>query len=150
MYSADSVDIWIFRKYYELFPSALSNAVTFDFHPDDGYASGSIFILGLQVWGLTSKVRQPVEMRLHVDHADTTIMVRDTIRRDGYHEMMIKSHPTKRVNRVYGYVRMNAGDSLYHKVYLDDFSMMKYRYGSTYIASLDSIKKQQEMPEIKE
>jgi hypothetical protein len=136
----DSVDIWIFRKYHELSPRALSNTVIFDLLPNEAYSSGSTFVLGLQVWGITPQMKKPLHIHLRADQNDTTLVAKKTIARNGYHEMILKTIPTKKVRRVYGYVRSETGDIPYHKIYLDDFRMMKYKYGSPAVERLDSLK----------
>ncbi|MDR2764573.1 MAG: DUF4296 domain-containing protein [Tannerella sp.] len=137
--NADSLDIWIFRKYYEFSPLSLSNRVIFDLQPDEPYSSGSAFVLRWQVWGLTPNMKKPVEAHLKAYQGDTAVTVKSTVGRDGPHEIYLKTIPAKRVNRVYGYIRLNTADTAFHKIYLDDFSLMKYRYGSPAIAALDSI-----------
>ncbi|MDR1336057.1 MAG: DUF4296 domain-containing protein [Tannerella sp.] len=137
--NADSLDIWIFRKYYTFSPHSLSNRVIFDLQPDEPYSSGSVFVLGWQVWGLAPGMKEPVEVHLKASQGDTTLTVKSAVSRDGMHEIYLKTIPTKRVNRVYGYIRLNTADTAFHKIYLDDFSLMKYRYGSPAIADMDSI-----------
>ncbi|MDR1746727.1 MAG: DUF4296 domain-containing protein [Tannerella sp.] len=130
--SADSVDIWVYRKYYELSPDALVNTVLFDFQPDEPYSSGSIFLFGMNVWGLPlpSATETPIVVQLRAFQSDTIVSVKDTIRADGYHELMLRTISTKKVVRVYGYIRSDIRDVRYHKIYLDQLLMMKFRYGS--------------------
>jgi hypothetical protein len=137
--NADSLDIWIFRKYYEFSP-LLSNRVIFDLQPDEPYSSGSAFVLEWQMWGLTPEMKASVEVHLRVRQGDTILSVKSTAERDGLHEIYLKTLPTKRVNRVYGYILLNTADTTFRKIYLDDFSLMKYRYGSPAIAAMDSIR----------
>ncbi|MDR1675652.1 MAG: DUF4296 domain-containing protein [Tannerella sp.] len=138
--NADSLDLWIFRKYYEFSPLSLSNRVIFDLRPDDPYSSGSAFVLAWQVWGLTPDMKEPIEAYLKAHQGDTILTVKSIVGRDGPHEMYLKTIPTKRVNRVYGYIRLHTADTAFHKIYLDGFSLMKYRYGSPAIAAMDSIR----------
>lgn len=137
--NVDSLDIWIFRKYYEFYPHALSNTIIFDLQPDDLYSSGSAFVLSMQVWGITPDMQDPVEAHLKACQDDTTLVVKRTIRQDGYHEILLKTIPTKKVQRVYGYIRLHTDGALFHKIYLDDFSLMKYKYGSPAIERNDSL-----------
>jgi hypothetical protein len=135
----DSLNIWIFRKYYEFIPRSLSNTVVFDLRPNDAYPSGSAFVLGMQVWGVLPDMRDPIEAHLNAFQGDTTIMAKTVIAHDGYHEIFIKTLPTKKVQRVYGYIRLNTESAAYHKIYVDDLRLMKYRYGSPAIAATDSL-----------
>ena len=70
------------------------------------------------------------ELRLCVEQKDTTIVVNNQITRDGYHEVSLKSVPTKRVQRVYGYIRLDNRDMSYYKVYADSISLMRYNFKS--------------------
>ncbi|MDR3261713.1 MAG: DUF4296 domain-containing protein [Tannerella sp.] len=135
----DSLNIWIFRKYYEFVPRSLSNTVIFDLQPEEAYAYGSVFILGLQVWGIPPDRKDSVEMHINAYQGDTTLIVKGAIRHDGYHELLLKTIPTKKVMRVYGYLRLHSKDESFHKIYLDDFTLMKYKYGSPTIARMDSV-----------
>ena len=67
--------------------------------------------------------------RISADQGDTIVTVNDKVLRDGYHETVLKTVPTKQVKRVYGYILMNNADSSYYKVYLDSLNLMKYNYG---------------------
>jgi hypothetical protein len=136
----DSVDIWIFKKYYELSPEGLSNTVIFDFQPSEAYSSGSTFVMGLRVWGVSPEMKTPLTIHLRADQNDTTLMVKTSVDHNGYYEMKLKTIPTQKVKRVYGYIRSDIRDIPYHKIYLDEIRMMKYRYGSTAIERLDSLK----------
>ncbi|MDR2138585.1 MAG: DUF4296 domain-containing protein [Tannerella sp.] len=128
--NGDSLDIWIFRKYYAFSPHSPSSRVIFDLRPETPYSSGSVFVLRWQVWGLTPDMKEPVEAHLRAFQGDTTLILKSTVGRNGLHEMYLKTLPAKQVNRVYGYIRLNTPDTTFHKIYLDDFSLMKYRYGS--------------------
>jgi hypothetical protein len=136
--NVDSLDIWIFRKYYEFAPRSLSNRVIFDFHPEEAYSSGSVFVFGFQVWGITPSMSAPLEVRLSAFQGDTTLFAGNTLAKDGYHEIILKTLPTKKIQRVHGYIRLNTPDTTFHKLYLDDFSLMKYRYGSPAVTAPDS------------
>lgn len=126
----DSVNIWPRRPYLILHPEGLFNGVVFDSRPETSYSSGSIFALGMQVWGLPKGMRHLPEIRLSADQGDTTITVNERIGRDGYHEIWLKTLPTKRVKRVYGYIRLDNSASDYAKIYIDSLSLIKYNYGS--------------------
>lgn len=127
----DSLDIWNFRRYYELSPRMLDNMIIFDIEPGSAYSSGSAFVFGMNVWGLAPQMTNPVEIRLRTVSDDTTYTASRTVRENGYYEMMLKVSPVKRTQRVYGYIRLDgkAGDTC-RKIYLDRFQLTKYRYGS--------------------
>ena len=128
--SRDSVDIWPRRTYLFLSPNMLFNGTNFDIRPEESYPSGSIFVLGMRVWGLDKHMKHYPELRIAVDQGDTTITVTDQIRQDGYHEMTLRSVPVKKVKRVYGSIRLDNGGMNYYKVYLDSLNLMRYNYGS--------------------
>ena len=125
----DSVDIWPRRSFVRLEPRAAFNGVTFDIRPEVNYSSGSSFVLSMSVWGMDQLKAQQPEIRICADLGDTTVVVNDKIRNDGYHETVLKTIPTKRVKRVYGYIFLNNADLYYHKVYLNNLTLIKYNYG---------------------
>ena len=131
----DSVDIWSIGRYHEFFPFSLSNTVIFNFRESEEYSSGSIFVLGMHIWGLASDLLSPIEVHLRAEQRDTTVFIKNTIHDDGYHEMILRSIPTQRVRQVYGYIRFNGATLPYHKIYVDNVHMMKYLYGSEAIAN---------------
>ena len=126
----DSVDIWPRRPYLTFTPDAPFNGTTFDLKPTLAYPSGSSFVLRMKVWGVTSSMKHKPELRLCVEQKDTTLVVNSQITRDGYHEVSLKSVPTKRVQRVYGYIRLDNRDMRYYKVYADSISLMCYNFKS--------------------
>lgn len=126
----DSVNIWPRRPYLILYPEALFNGVLFDSRPETSYSSGSIFALGLRVWGIRKGMRALPEIRLSADQGDTIVTVNEQIKHDGYQEIWLKTIPTKRVKRVYGYIRLNHSASDYAKIYIDSLNLVKYNYGS--------------------
>ena len=126
----DSVDIWSIGRYHEFFPTSLSNTVIFNFRENQEYSSGSIFVLGMHIQGLASGMLSPIEVHLRAEQRDTTVVVKNTIHNDGYHEMILRSIPIQQVRQVSGYIRFNGSALPYHKIYLDDVRMMKYLYGS--------------------
>ena len=130
MPNKDSVDIWSIGKYHEFSPVSLSNTVIFNFQEREEYNSGSIFVLGMHVWGLASGLLPPIEVHINAEQRDTTITIKNTINNDGYHEMILQSIPTMKVRQVYGYIRFNGSTLPYRKIYLNDLHMMKYLYGS--------------------
>jgi uncharacterized protein (UPF0248 family) len=134
----DMVDIWSIGRYHEFYPASLSNSLIFNFKDVEDYSSGSIFVLGLQVLGLVPGMQSPVEVHLRAEQNDTTIIVNNKIDRDGYYELIVRTLPVRKVKRVHGYVRLNESAVPYHKIYLNDLSMMKYRYGTEAAGRLDS------------
>ena len=125
----DSVNIWPRRPSLTLSPKSVFNAVTFDIKPEKNYSSGSIFVLGMNVWGLNPKSKYKPEVHISTMQSDTTMVVSKTIDKDGYFEVTVRTKATKQVRRVYGYIRMNHVDSTYNKIYIDDIKLMKYKYG---------------------
>lgn len=127
----DSVNIWPRRSYLTLQPKALFNGAIFDIKPETNYSSGSIFVLGTRVWGLSGKETYVPEIRLSADQGDTIVTVRNRIEKDGYQETILRTLPTKKVRRVYGYIRLDNTDTTYYKIYIDSLNLMKYNYGKT-------------------
>lgn len=126
----DSVDIWPRRTLLTLQPNSVFNGVVFDIKPDAEYASGSSFVLGMHVWGLEDELKYKPEIRLTAEHRDTTITVSTQITEDGYHEAVLRTMPTRKVRRVYGYIRMDNSDTTYYKVYVDSLNLVRYNYGT--------------------
>jgi hypothetical protein len=126
----DSVDIWPRRTTLNLKPNALFNGVTFDIKPERNYSSGSFFVLGMDVWGISSDSNNHPEIRISVNQGDTIITINEKILNDGYHETILRSVPTKQVRQVYGYIRLDNTDTTYHKIYIDNLNLMKYNYNS--------------------
>ncbi|WP_099465839.1 DUF4296 domain-containing protein [Parabacteroides provencensis] len=124
----DSVNIWPRRPFLTLQPKAVFNGVIFDLEPKERYFSGSTFVLGMNVWGLGKNIKNYPEVRLSAVQGDTILTVNNKIIHDGYSETVLKTLPTSKIKRVYGYIRMNNTDSCYYKVYLDSISLMKYNY----------------------
>lgn len=128
--SRDSIDIWPRRTYLTLSADQLFNGTTFDIRPKENYSSGSIFVLGMHVWGLEKEMKHRPEIHIAVDQGDTTVVVTDRVQTDGYHETVLRSVPVKKVKRVYGSIRLDNGGMHYYKVFLDSLNLMRYNYGS--------------------
>lgn len=126
--NSDSIDIWPRRRFMVLQPHAAFNGVTFDIRPDKPYSSGSSFVLGMRVWGLDPKRKHKPEIRMQADLGDTTVIVNQTVARDGYWETRLRTIATKRVKRVYGFIRLDNADADYGKIYVDSLNLMKYNY----------------------
>lgn len=133
----DSVNIWPRRSFMALQPKALFNGTIFDIKPETNYSSGSIFVLGTRIWGLSGKETYAPEVRLSADQGDTIVTVSNRLDKDGYHETVLKTLPTKKVRRVYGYIRLDHTDAAYYKIYIDSLNLMKYNYGK---AAFDQVK----------
>lgn len=131
----DSIDIWPRRNIHIFTPSALFNGVTFDIRPDRPYSSGSVFVFGMYFWGITDNMPFKPELRISIDQGDTTIYANKKITKDGYYNTIVRGLPTKRVDRVYGYIRMDNTNTDYYKVYVDSLNLMKYNYGSPALAA---------------
>lgn len=127
--NSDSVNIWPRRAYLTFSPKAVFNGVTFDIKPDAAYSSGSVFVLGARLWGLNPRLAHKPEVRISADQGDTTVTVNRRLDSDGYHQVTLRTVATKRVRRVYGYIRLDNADSTYFKVYVDSLNLMKYNYG---------------------
>jgi len=126
----DSINIWPRRTNLNLKSNALFNGVTFDIKPDRNYSSGSFFVLGMDVWGISGDSNNHPEIRISINQGDTIITINEKILNDGYHETILRSVPTKQVRQVYGYIRLDNSDTTYHKIYLNNLNLMKYNYNS--------------------
>ena len=132
----DSVNIWPRRNFLVLEPANLFNGVVYDIKPETHYSSGSGFVLGMRVWGITNRLKHTPELRISIDQGDTTIVTNRKITNDGYYQTIIKGMPTKQVRRVYGYIRMDNNEQDYHKIYIDSLNLMKYNYRSPALEAL--------------
>ncbi|MDH6357650.1 DUF4296 domain-containing protein [Parabacteroides sp. PF5-9] len=126
----DSVNIWPRREYLTFQPKDLFRGVVFDIVPEKNYSSGSAFVIGLRVWGLTNSMQNRPEIRLNAVHNDTIISIRKQIDRDGYHEFILRTQAAKQVKQVYGSIRFEDEKRSYYKIFVDSLSLMKYNYGS--------------------
>ena len=126
----DSIDIWPKQNSFLFSPDALFNGITFDIKPEKSYSAGSIFVLGIHVFGLNENMTFRPEVRIFADQGDTIVSVISKITQDGYIETVLKTLPTIQVKQVYGSIFMNNADSCYYKVYVDSLNLMKYNYGS--------------------
>lgn len=126
----DSLDIWPRRNMFIMEPRSLFNGVAFDIKPEANYSSGSSFVLGVRFWGLKKDVKFKPELRLSAVQRDTIITISKEIGQDGYYEAVLRTMPTRQIQRVFGTIRFENMDSAYHKVYVDSLSLMKYNYGT--------------------
>ena len=126
--NSDSVDICPRRRVLTFKPRAVFNGVTFYIRPDRPYSSGSSFVLGMRVWGLDPTMKHKPEIRMQADLGDTTVVVNQTVMRDGYLETRLRTVATKRVKRVYGFIRLDNAYADYGKIYVDSLNLMRYNY----------------------
>lgn len=126
----DSVDIWPRRNLLVLQPNAVFNGVIFDVTPEQSFSSGSSFVLGTRVWGLKSDMKYKPEISISAVHRDTTITITKEIKEDGYFETVLRTLPTRQIQKVYGYIRMDNSGNDYLKVYIDSLSLHRYNYGT--------------------
>jgi hypothetical protein len=132
----DSFNIWPRRDYLVFQPDALFNGTVFDVKPEREYLSGSIFVLGMRVWGISPYMTHTPDIRIAAELPDTTLVMNKKITHDGYQEIILNTPATRRTRRVYGYIRMDNAENQYYKIYIDSLRLMKYNYGS--IPSKDS------------
>ncbi len=123
----DSVDVWILGRSYTFNPQDF-NPLVFDITPKRAYSSGSSYVLGFSVWGLSKGAKSKIHLR--AQHADTIITANKEVLSDGYHEAVIQTVATKKVQSVNGYIMIYGTGHLYPPVYLDHLQLMKYNYGS--------------------
>ena len=126
----DSVDIWVYPRSSIIHPERVFNTLTFDINPETPYSSGSSYVFGVSVWGMSPDLKHKPVIHLSAVHADTIISVRKDITDDGYYEAIVRTIVSKQVRRIYGYIMMNDADASYHRIYLNDIRLMKYNYGS--------------------
>ena len=136
----DSIDIWPRRPYLTFSEKNSFNGTLFRIEPKDPFPSGSSFSLKMKVWGVLPTMKSKPEIHICVDQGDTILTVNEKIIRDGNHATMLKSIPTKRVMRVYGYIRMDNVGRDYYKVYADSISLTRYNYKSLSVQSSESVK----------
>ena len=130
MSSKDSLEIWMYNRSYIFKQKNVFNTLLFDISPQSPYSSGSSFVLGMKVWGLSPDMNHKPKIHISAVHADTIISVNNELDSDGYYETILRTIATKQVIRVYGYVTVNNADVSYHRIYIDDINLMKYNYGS--------------------
>jgi uncharacterized protein (UPF0248 family) len=127
----DSIDVWIYNQHHIFEPKqGALNVLTFDISPQIPYSSGSSYVLGLSVWGVSPHMKHKPEIHMNAVQADTIISVRSQITGDGYYETVLRTVATKQVKRIHGYIMMNDSAPSYHRIYMDDMKLMKYNYGS--------------------
>ena len=141
----DSVDIWIYNRSFPFKPKQIFNTLTFDIAPKVPYSSGSSYVFGISVWGMSPDFKHKPKIHLSAVMADTIISVNKEITGDGYYEAVVKTIETKQVKRVYGYITVNNAEASYHRIYLDDINLMKYNFDSKAItAPQDSLEMKSE------
>ncbi len=136
----DSVDIWPRWRLLVLEDRESFAGTTFDIKPESVFPSGSTFVLNLSAWGIRPDMLSRPEICMSAVQGDTIVSVRNRLDRDGAHQLFLKTVPTKRISRVYGYIRMNnkpAGS--YYKIYIDHLNLIRYNYGKLQEQVADSI-----------
>jgi hypothetical protein len=137
----DSLDVWIYNRTFAFRPEHAFNALRFEIEPQKPYSSGSSYVFGVNVWGLSDEMTQKPRIHLGAMQANTFVSVDTVITANGYYEIALRTVATKQVTRVYGYIYLNSAANPYHRIYLDDISMMKYNYGSKALtAPQDSVR----------
>ena len=126
----DSVDIWLYSRSHIFKPERAFNTLIFDIAPQKPYSSGSSYVFGMSVWGVSAHLKHKPRIHLSAVHADTIIFINEEITGDGYNEAVLRTIATKQVKRVYGYIQVNDINASYHRIYLDNIQLMKYNYGS--------------------
>ncbi|WP_080904817.1 DUF4296 domain-containing protein [Parabacteroides sp. Marseille-P3160] len=129
----DSIDIWPLRRLYTFTPDH-PRLIAFDMKPEIPYTAGSVFVLGVNIWGMTPQTGPAPELRLTVEQSDTTMTVLKNLDRDGYFETEVQTLPSQQVRRVFGYIRMMSNRTEDLKIYIDSLSLFKYHYGFHRIA----------------
>ena len=122
----DSIDIWIFKRSEAFKPNRALNTITFDIEPQNPYPSGSFYVLGMSVWGLSHDSKHKPVIHLNAVQADTIISVCEEIMGDGYYEASVGTLADKVVSRIYGYILLHDIDATFHRIYLSDIRLMKY------------------------
>ncbi len=127
----DSIDIWIYNRSYVFKPEErIFNMLTFNIEPQSPYSSGSSYVFGVSVWGVSSGLKHKPQIHISAVQTDSIISVSKEITGDGYYEAVVRTVENKPVSRVYGYILVNDSEVLYHHIYLDDIQLMKYNFGS--------------------
>ena len=128
--SKDSIDIWADNRNYTFDSKNVFNTLLFNTSPIEPYSSGSSFVLGLSIWGISPDFKHKPKIHISAVHADTIISINKELDVDGYYETIIRTVATKQVLRVYGYITVNNAEASYHRIYLNNINLMKYNYGS--------------------
>jgi hypothetical protein len=122
----DSIDIWIFKRSEAFNPNRVFNTLTFDIMPQNPYPSGSSYVLGVSVWGISRSLKNKPVIHLNAVQADTIISISKEITGDGYYEASVGTLADKVVSRIYGYILLHDIDVAVHRIYLNDIRLMKY------------------------
>ena len=126
----DSIDIWVYPRFAIFKPERVFNTLTFDIRPETPYSSGSSYVFGVSLWGITPDLKHKPKIHISAVLADTIISVNKDVTGDGYFEATVRTVATKQVRRVYGYILMNDAEASYHAIFLKNIRLMKYNYGS--------------------
>jgi hypothetical protein len=125
--ASDSIDLWIFRRNKIFSPVHVFNALTFNIVPQIPYSSGSSYVFTLSAWGIPPELKFKPVIKLNAVQTDTIISVSKEISADGYYEAILHTLDSLDVSRIYGYIFMNEAEASYHRIYLNDIHLMKYK-----------------------
>lgn len=125
----DSVDIWTYRTHMKLVPDGLFSGLVFDFQPTTNYTSGSVFVLGMNVWGFNNRTDNKLLVRMVSYQPDSVTVINQTIEMNGPCEIVLRTHPTRQVSRVQGYIYLNSPDEYSPAIYVEKIRMIRYNYG---------------------
>ena len=124
---SDTVDIWIFDRSHVFKPERVFNTLRFDIFPHNAYSSGSSYVFQLSVWGIPPLLKNKPKIHLSALQADTIISINKEITGDGYYEAVVRTIDSLDVKRIYGYIYLNESDAAFHRIYLNDIRLMKYK-----------------------
>ena len=125
----DSIDIWIYNRSETFKPERVFNTLVFDILPQTPFSPGSSYVFRVSVWGIPPELTHKPKLHISAIQADTIITVSKDITADGDYEAIIRTLATKDVQRVYGYILMKEADAIYHRIYLNDIRLVKYKAG---------------------
>jgi len=123
----DSIDIWISNRSEIFKPERIFNALQFEIHPQNPYSPGFTYVFELSVWGIPPNLKNKPKIHLSAIQADTIISINNEINSDGYYEAVIRPTDSLYVKRIYGYIYLHEADAVYHRIYLNDMRLMKYK-----------------------
>ena len=124
---SDTIDIWIYDRNNVFKPERVFNILRFDIFPQNAYSSGSSYVFELSAWGIPPILKVKPKIHISVVQADTIISVQKEITDDGFYETIVRTIDSLDVKRIYGYIYLNEPDAAFHRIYLNDIRLMKYR-----------------------
>ncbi|MDR3252506.1 MAG: DUF4296 domain-containing protein, partial [Tannerella sp.] len=87
----DSIDVWIYDRTFAFRPERAFNTLRFAIEPQMPYSSGSSYVLGVNIWGLSDEMTQKPRIHLGAVQSNTFISVDTTIATNGYHEIALRT-----------------------------------------------------------